>query len=380
MSKKDFYQVLGVDKSADDAALKKAYRKLAMKYHPDRNPDDKEAEAKFKEANEAYEVLSDPKKRKMYDQFGHAGVDPSFGGGAGAGGQYGGFGGFEDIFSEIFGAGGFGGGFGGQAANRPRKGAKITIQLTLEFDEAVFGTEKHIEFLRTEECKTCSGSGAKPNTKKHTCDKCHGEGTIKFRRQSLLGEQIISQTCDKCHGKGETFEENCETCRGHGIVKKKRKMNVNVPAGVDDGQVITMQAEGNLGKNGGPRGDVYVTIRVKPHDIFHREGNDIICEMPITFVQAALGDDLIVPTLDGKVKYTIKEGTQTGTVFRLKGKGVPALHGYGRGDQYIKVNIETPTSLTAEQKKQLKEFAESMGEECHGRQKNFFDKVKDLFS
>ncbi len=380
MSKKDFYQVLGVDKSADEATLKKAYRKLAMKYHPDRNPDDKEAEAKFKEANEAYEVLSDPKKRQRYDQFGHAGVDPNFGAG-GSGFSGAGFGGFEDIFSEIFGAGGFGGGgFGGQSANRPRKGQNIKIQLTLNFDEAVFGTEKEIEYLRTENCKKCDGSGAKPGTKTNTCSKCNGDGTLKFRQRSLFGEQIVTQTCDECKGSGKTFEESCEICKGHGIVKKKRKMKVTVPAGVDDGQVVTLQNEGNLGSKGGPRGDVYVVIRVKPHDIFKRDGNNIICEMPITFVQAALGDDLIVPTLDGKVKYTIKEGTQTGTVFRLKGKGVPVLNGYGRGDQYVKVNIETPTDLTAEQKKQLKEFADSMGEECHGRQKTFFDKVKDIFS
>lgn len=374
MSKKDYYEILGVDKSADEAALKKAYRKLAMKYHPDRNPDNAEAEAKFKEANEAYEVLSDPQKRQKYDQFGHAGVDPSFGGGAAG---YGDFGGFEDIFSEIFGGGGFG---GSTNSNRPRKGQNTKVQLVLKFEEAVFGTEKEIEFLRTEDCKTCGGSGAKPGTKTHTCSKCHGEGTLKFRQRSLFGEQIVTQTCDQCKGSGKTHEENCETCKGHGIVKKKRKMKVKVPEGVDDGQVITLTGEGNLGTKGGPRGDVYVVIRVRPHELFTREGNDIICEMPITFVQAALGDELIVPTLEGKVKYSIKEGTQTGTVFRLKGKGVPVLNGYGRGDQYVKVNIETPKNLTAEQKKLLKEFADAMGEDAHGRQKTFFDKVKDIFS
>ncbi len=381
MSKRDFYEVLGVDKSADEAALKKAYRKLAMKYHPDRNPNDKEAEAKFKEANEAYEVLSDPKKRQMYDQFGHAGVDPSFGGG---GGQYSGFGGFEDIFSEIFGGGaGFGGGFGGfsgQSANRPRKGQNSKIKLELSFEEAVFGTEKQVNYLRTEECNTCHGSGAEPGTKTHTCSKCNGEGVLKYRQRSLFGEQITTHACDQCNGKGKTHEEHCHTCKGHGIVKKKRHMKVTVPAGVDDGQVITLQNEGNLGSKGGPRGDVYVVLRVRPHELFRREGNDIICEMPITFAQAALGDELVVPTLDGKVKYQIKEGTQTGTVFRLKNKGVPVLNGYGRGDQYVKVIVETPVNLNAEQKKMIKDFSAAMGHEVHSQQKGFFDKVKDLFT
>ncbi len=378
MSKKDYYEVLGVDKSADEATLKKAYRKLAMKYHPDRNPDNAEAEAKFKEANEAYEVLSDPQKRQKYDRFGHAGVDPSFGGGGGAG--YGDFGGFEDIFSEIF-SGGFGGGFSGSASsNRPRKGQNIKVQLGLKFEEAVFGTEKEIEFLRTEDCKVCHGSGAKPGTKTNTCSKCHGDGTLKFRQRSLFGEQIVTQPCDQCKGKGQTHEENCTTCKGHGIVKKNRKMKVKVPEGVDDGQVITLGSEGNLGSKGGPRGDVYVVLRVQSHELFKREGNNIICEMPITFAQAALGDELIVPTLEGKVKYTIKEGTQTGTVFRLKGKGVPVLNGYGRGDQFVKVNIETPKNLSSEQKKLLRDFADAMGDDAHGKQQSFFDKVKDLFS
>ncbi len=382
MSKRDFYEVLGVEKNADEAALKKAYRKLAMKYHPDRNPNDKEAEAKFKEVNEAYEVLSDAKKRQMYDQFGHAGVDPSFGGGGA--GQYSGFGGFEDIFSEIFGGGGgFSGGFGGfssQSANRPRKGKNSKIQLNLKFEEAVFGVEKRVDYLRTESCKTCQGSGAEPGTKTHTCSKCNGEGVLKFRQRSLFGEQITTQACDQCNGKGETHDKDCHVCRGYGIVKKKRNMKVTVPAGVDDGQVITLQNEGNLGNKGGPRGDVYVVLRVAPHELFRREGNDIICEMPITFAQAALGDELIVPTLDGKVKYQIKEGTQTGTVFRLKNKGVPVLNGYGRGDQYVKVTIETPTNLKEEQKKMIERFSAAMGHEVHSQQKSFFDKVKDLFT
>lgn len=378
-NKRDFYEVLGVDKSADDAALKKAYRKLAMQFHPDRNPDNKEAESKFKEINEAYEVLSDAKKRQMYDQFGHAGVDPSYGGGAG--GQYSGFGGFDgfdDILSEFFG-GGFGG-FSGQSSNRPQKGQTVKIQLDLTFEEAIFGADKEVEYLRTEDCQTCHGSGAEPGTKTHTCSKCNGEGVLKFRQRTLFGDQITTRPCDQCKGTGKTYEQACNTCKGHGIVKKRKKRTVTIPAGVDEGQVLTLQGEGNLGSKGGPRGDVYIVMRVQPHNLFRREGTDIICEMPITFVQAALGDELTVPTLDGKVKYKIQEGTQSGTVFRLKGKGVPVLNGYGRGDQYVKVVVETPKNLNDKQKQLLREFGNTMGDEVYEQRKSFFDKVKDIFS
>lgn len=378
-NKRDYYEVLGVERSADEGALKKAYRKLAMQYHPDRNPDNHEAEAKFKEINEAYEVLSDTKKRQLYDQFGHAGVDPSYGG---AGGQHGGFGGFEgfdDILSEFFG-GGFGGGFGGQGGNRPQKGQTVKIQLDLSFEEAVFGADKEIEYLRTEDCNTCHGSGAEPGTKTHTCSKCNGDGVLKFRQRTLFGEQITTRPCDQCKGSGKTYDQACSTCKGHGIVKKRKKRTVSIPAGVDEGQVLTLQGEGNLGTKGGPRGDVYVVMRVRPHNLFRREGTDIICEMPITFVQAALGDELTVPTLDGKVKYKIQEGTQSGTVFRLKGKGVPVLNGYGRGDQYVKVTVETPKNLNDKQKQLLKDFANTMGDEVYEQRKSFFDKVKEIFS
>lgn len=378
-TKKDFYEVLGVDRSADEATLKKAYRKLAMKYHPDRNPDNPDAEAQFKTVNEAYEVLSDTKKRQMYDQFGHAGVDPNFGAGGGGGshGGFGGFGGFDDILNEFFGGGG---GFGGSQRRGPSKGQTIKTGLDLTFEEAVFGIEKEVEFLRTETCHTCDGVGAEPGTKTHTCSKCHGEGTLKFRQRTLFGDQITTRTCDQCSGKGTTFEKECHTCKGHGIIKKRKKMKVNVPAGVDEGQVLTLQGEGNLGSLGGPRGDVYLVMRVGSHELFRRDGNDIICEMPITFVQAALGDELTVPTLDGKVKYKIQEGTQSGTVFRLKGKGVPVLNGFGRGDQYVKVTVETPKNLNDQQKDLLKQFASSMGDEVYEQRKSFFDKVKDVFS
>ncbi len=379
-NKKDYYEVLGVDRSADEAALKKAYRKQAMQHHPDRNPDNAESEAKFKEANEAYEVLSDPKKRQLYDQFGHAGVDPNYGGGGG-GGQYSGFGGFDgfdDILSEFFGGGG--GGFGGQSGNRPQKGQNVKIPLDLKFEEAVFGVDKEIEFLRTEDCQTCNGSGAEPGSKTHTCSKCNGQGALKYRQRTLFGEQITSRSCDQCKGTGKTYEQACTTCKGHGIVKKRKKQTVTIPAGVDEGQVLTLQQEGNLGAKGGPRGDVYVVMRVAPHNLFKREGQDIICEMPITYVQAALGDELTVPTLDGKVKYKIIEGTQSGTVFRLKGKGVPVLNGYGRGDQYVKVTVETPKNLNEKQKQMLKDFAASMGDEVYEQRSSFIDKVKKLFS
>jgi molecular chaperone DnaJ len=375
-NKRDYYEILGVDRSADEATLKKAYRKLAMSYHPDRNPDNAEAEAKFKEANEAYEVLSDAKKRQLYDQFGHAGVDPSYGGAGG--GQYSGFGGFDgfdDILNEFFG----GGGFSGQSQNRPQKGQNIKVPLDLNFEEAVFGVETEVEFLRTETCNTCDGVGAEPGTKTHTCSKCNGDGVLKYRQRSLFGEQITTRPCDQCKGSGKTFEQSCHTCKGHGIVKKKHKRKVTIPAGVDEGQVLTLQQEGNLGSKGGPRGDVYIVMRVKAHNLFKRDGQDIICEMPITFVQASLGDELTVPTLDGKVKYKIQEGTQSGTVFRLKGKGVPVLNGYGRGDQYVKVVVETPKNLNEKQKQMLKDFASTMGDEVYEQRKSFFDKVKDLF-
>lgn len=380
MSKRDYYEVLGVSKDANEADLKKAYRKLAMQYHPDRNPDNKEAEDKFKEANEAYEVLSNPDKKKLYDQFGHQGVDANFGGGGG--GSYSGFGDFEDIFGEIFGGGfgGFGGGFNSQRnRNQPRKGSDVKLYMDLEFMEAVFGVEREVEFLRTENCETCSGSGAEPGTAKKTCEKCGGSGELRYRQRSLFGESISVRECDGCHGSGQTFEKACTVCKGHGIVKKRRKVKVKVPAGIDEGQIIPLRGEGDLGAKGGPRGDVYVVSRIKEHTLFTRDGNDVVCEMPINFIQATLGDEVVLPTLDGKVKYKIPEGTQSGTVFRLKGKGIPVLNGFGRGDLYVKVSVETPKKLNDKQKKLLKDFGESITSDSYDQQNNFFKKVKDLF-
>ncbi len=374
-NKRDYYEVLGVERSADQATLKRAYRKLAMKYHPDKNPDDKEAEQKFKELNEAYEVLSDDEKRNMYDRYGHDGVNPNMGGAG-----FNGFsGGFEDIINEFFG-GGFGGfGSSQSRSSRPRKGKTIQMAVELEFNEACFGAEKQIDFLRTENCSDCSGSGAEKGTEIKSCSACNGTGKIRTTQRGIFGEQIIEHRCSVCSGKGKTFEKACNTCKGKGIVKKKRNIDIKIPAGVDDGQVMPLRGEGNLGTNGGPRGDVHLVMRVKSHKIFEREGNNIYCEMPVTFVQATLGDELIVPTLDGKVKYQMNEGTQTGTVFRLKGKGVPKLNSSFRGDQYVKIIVETPRNLNDEQKEMLREFGKTMGEDVHGKQKGFFDKIKDMF-
>ncbi len=376
MSKKDYYEVLGVSRDADEAEIKKAYRKLAMKYHPDRNPDDKEAEHKFKEANEAYEVLSNAEKRNLYDQFGHAGVNQNMGGG-GAGGFGGGFGGFEDIINEMFG-GGFGGFSSGRRRNGPVKGRDINVEVTLTFEEAAFGTSKTIEYYRTEECETCGGSGAEPGSKVETCSTCNGTGEVRYAQRSLFGETISVRPCETCGGKGEVFENACHTCKGKGRVKKKRQLDVKIPAGIFSGAQMAVRGEGDLGHKGGPRGDVNVLIRVARHETFKRDGDDVFCEIPITFTQATLGAEIVVPTLDGKIKFKIPEGTESGKQFRLKGKGIQVLNGYGRGDQYVRVYIETPKGLTRAQKDALKAFAKTMGEEIN--EKNILDKVKDKFS
>ncbi len=374
-TKRDFYEVLGVDKSASEAEMKKAYRKLAMQYHPDRNPDNKEAEHKFKEINEAYEVLSDQDKRAAYDRYGHAGVDPNGMGGAG-------FSGFdvdlEDIVNQFFG-GGFGFGGGSARSNRPARGQKIKFSIDLEFNEAAFGCDKQVSFHRTEHCEECSGVGAAKGTQVNTCSACSGTGRIQTTQRGIFGQQIVEHKCTVCSGKGKTFEKACNICKGKGIVKKKRTIDIKIPAGVDEGQVMPIRGEGNLGINGGPRGDVHILMRVKKHKVFEREGTSIYCEMPVTIVQATLGDELIVPTLDGKVKYQMAEGTQTGTVFRLKGKGVPRLNSNSRGDQFVKIVVETPQNLTEEQKDMLREFGKSMGEDVHVKQKGFFEKFKDMF-
>lgn len=387
MSKRDYYEVLGVNKGADEAELKKAYRKLAMQYHPDKNPGDKEAEAKFKEINEAYEVVSDKEKRNLYDQFGHAGVNQNAGAGggfSGFNGDFSGFGGFEDIISEMFG-GGFGGSGGGRRRNGPRKGSDIATDASITFEEAAFGTAKSIEYYRTEDCVDCSGTGATPGTGKSKCVKCNGTGEQRFVQRSLFGESIAVRECDVCNGTGESIDKPCNTCRGKARVKKKRKVEIKIPAGIFNGAVMNMRGEGDLGFKGGPRGDVQVQIRVAPHAIFKRDGNDIFCDIEISYAQAILGAEVTVPTLDGKVSYKIPAGTVSGKTFRLKGKGIQDLNGYAKGDQYVKVNIGIPTKLTDKQQELLKAFSKEMGEDVesfdkNGKDKGFFNKVKDAFN
>ncbi len=376
MSKRDYYEILGVDKNSDDQTIKKAFRKLAMKYHPDRNPDNEESEVKFKEINEAYEVLSNKEKRGMYDQFGHEGVNAN--GQGGFGGGFSGFGGFEDIFGDIFDM--FGGGSSsGRRTDRPQKGHDIKTQINLTFEEAAFGTNKELEIMRHEECNNCHGTGAKPGTNTKTCTKCNGTGEVRYTQRTPLGQFINVKTCDTCQGEGRIVDEPCSQCHGQGKARKKKKINIKIPAGVDEGSVITLRGEGEIGAKGGPRGDLYIILSVIPHKIFQRDGYDVLCEIPITFVQATLGDELIVPTLDGRVKYKIPEGTQSGTVFRLKDKGIEVLNGYGRGDQYVKVIVEVPKKLAENQKEILRKFSQEMGEDFHEQRKSFFDKVKDVF-
>ncbi len=373
-SKRDFYEVLGVDRNASAEEIKKAYRKLAKQYHPDVNSGDKGLESKFKEVNEAYEVLSDTEKKSRYDQFGHAGVDPNGFGGGGAG--FGDFGGFGDIFESFFG-GSSGFGRSGKTRSGPQKGADLKYAIEINFEDAAFGLEKEIAISRTENCKTCEGTGSKPGTSPETCKQCKGSGQIQYKQNTPFGQFVNVKTCDACHGEGKIISNPCTTCNGKGKIKKQVKIKLNIPAGIDDGQTISLRGEGEPGAKGGPSGDLYVTIRVKPHAIFKRQGTDVILDFPITFVQAALGAEIEVPTLDGKVRYSIPEGTQTGSVFRLKNKGIPFLRGNGRGDQYIKVELEVPKKLNEKQKAILKEFAEASGGEAQDQGKGFFDKMKD---
>lgn len=376
--KRDYYEVLGVQKDATDAELKKAYRNLAKKYHPDVNPGDKAAEAKFKEVNEAYEVLSDAQKRSRYDQFGHAGTDPNgFGGGAGGFSDFD-FGGIGDIFETFFGGTGFGGGRS-RSKRGPQKGADLKYSMDISFEEAAFGIEREINISRMEVCTKCSGSGAKPGTQATTCQHCNGTGQVQVRQNTPFGQFVNTKTCDVCKGEGKIIIDPCPACNGKGKLRNNVKLKINVPAGIDDGQTISLRGEGDPGSKGGPNGDLFINIRVRPHPLFKRQGNDVICDVPVTFTQAALGAELEVPTLDGKVKYTVPEGTQTGSVFRLRGKGIPYLRGNGRGDQYVKVNIDVPKKLNEKQKALLKEFAELSGDDAHEQRKGFFDKMKDAF-
>ncbi|MGY3749103.1 molecular chaperone DnaJ [Vagococcus acidifermentans] len=380
MAKRDYYEILGLSKSATDDEIKKAYRKLSKKYHPDINKEP-DADEKFKEVSEAYEVLSDPQKRAAYDQYGHAGTDPNFGGAGGFGGfdgfSGGGFGGFEDIFESFFGGGGAG---RGASRNAPRQGADLQYSLNLTFEEAVFGLEKTIRYNREDECSTCHGSGAKPGTEPETCGKCHGSGTINVERQTPLGRMMSRQTCDVCQGTGKIIKEKCDTCHGRGRMTKSHSLKVNVPAGVEDGQQMRLAGQGEAGYNGGPFGDLYVVFVVEPSPIFDRDGSEIYYEQTISFVQAALGDEVEVPTVHGRVKLKIPAGTETGTSFRLRGKGAPRLRGSGNGDQQVTVKIVTPKNLNDAQKKALRDFAQASGDTVIEQEEGFFDKMKDAFS
>ena len=388
MSKQDYYELLGVSKTASDDEIKKAYRKLARKYHPDVNRDNpKAAEEKFKEINEAYEVLSNPDKRAQYDQFGHAAFDGSQGaGGFGGFGGSGGFGGAgagagargnNDIFDMFFG-GGQGFGFGSRRAG-PEKGADLRFDMEITFEQAAFGLETEVEIPRTEECSACHGSGAAPGTKAESCPQCHGTGQIQYTQNTPFGRMVNVKTCDRCNGEGKIIKTPCKECHGKGKTRVRRKLKVKIPAGVDNGSRLRVSGEGEAGTRGGPAGDLYVYIYVKQHPLFTREGSEVICEVPISIVQAALGDEIFVPTLDGKVQLRIPEGTQSGTIFRLKEKGIPHLRGRGRGDQHVRVKVVTPKKLNDRQKQLLKEFAAASGESINPEEKGFFKKVKNAF-
>ncbi|MDO4678291.1 MAG: molecular chaperone DnaJ [Eubacteriales bacterium] len=394
--KRDYYEVLGVDKGADDATLKKAYRKLAKKYHPDVNPGDAEAEAKFKEATEAYTILSDPAKRKQYDQFGHAAFEN---GGGGAGG---GFGGFDfsgadmgDIFGDIFGDLFGGGGRSRRGAdNGPRRGANLRARVNITFEEAVFGCEKELEIMLKDECTTCHGTGAKPGTSPVTCPKCNGEGQIVFTQQSMFGMVRNVQTCPECHGTGKVIKDKCPDCRGTGYTSSRKKIQVSVPSGIDNGQSIRIREKGEPGISGGPRGDLLVEVNVARHPIFQRQDMNIFSTAPITYAQAALGGPVRISTVDGEVEYQVKPGTQTDTRIRLKGKGVPSLRNKNiRGDHYITLVVQVPTNLNEEAKEALRKFDEACGnrpssekndssektEKHEKKKKSFMDKLKETF-
>ena len=381
-NKRDFYEVLGVDKTASEDEIKKAYRKAAKKYHPDLNPGDKEAEKNFKEAAEAYEVLSDSDKKARYDQYGHAGVDPNFGAG-GFGGGFGGgfdFGDIGDIFGSFFG-GGFGGGNRrGGSPNAPRQGNDITAAVNLSFEEAAMGCTKTIKINRITTCEECSGSGSKKGSSPTTCTNCGGTGRINITQRTPFGAMQTQRTCDKCGGKGKIITDPCEACDGKGRIRKSVEQSIDIPAGIDDGQIINLRGGGDHGINGGSAGDLRIQVGVRPHPVFERDGFDVFCEIPITFAQAALGAEITVPTLDGKVKFTIHEGTQPGDEFKLRGKGIKRLNYSGKGDQYVKIVLEVPKNLSSKQKELIKEFEDSTNDkDNYKKRKSFFDKIKDMF-
>ncbi|MBE6671508.1 MAG: molecular chaperone DnaJ [Ruminococcaceae bacterium] len=371
-NKRDYYEVLGVDKSSDEQTIKKAYRKLAKQYHPDMNPGDQEAEKKFKEINEAYAVLSDSEKKARYDQYGHAGVDPNMGGGGY--GDFGGFGGFDfgDIFSSFFGG-------GGQSSysrrNAPERGDDLRAHITISFEEAVFGCKKEITYNRIEMCDECSGSGAQKGTSAETCKTCGGSGQVRVTQRTALGMFQTTKACDACGGKGKIIKSPCTNCRGTGYVRVKKNLEVSIPVGVDDGNTVIVRNMGNAGRNGGGYGDLYVTVSVRPHTVFERNGYDIYCDVPVTFVEAALGAEIDIPTLEGKIKYTIPEGTQTDTRFTLRGKGIQSPRSKNKGDLIFRVIVEVPKGLSGAQKDALKNFAELCGNSNYSKKESFMKKI-----
>jgi len=378
LAKRDYYEVLGVDRNASQDEIKKAFRKLARKYHPDMNKEDPSAEEKFKEINEAYEVLSDPEKRRRYDQFGHAAEGPAGGPGGAGGWDFGDLGTSFDSIFDMF----FGGGFGGARAPRtgPERGADLRYDLEISLEEAASGLDRDIEVVRLDTCSSCGGTGAKPGTSPVTCPVCGGRGQTTQVRTTAFGRFTSITTCPRCGGEGRVIESPCQTCQGRGRVRKRKKIRVRIPAGVDSGMRVRVAGEGEAGTRGGPPGDLFVFITVRPHEIFERRGNDIFCEVPISVWQAALGDEIEVPALGGRASVQVPEGTQTGTAFRLKGKGIPDVHGGPRGDQYVRVKVVTPTRLTDREKELIRELARLRGaHKTDDEPRTFFQKVRDAW-
>ena len=374
--KRDYYEVMGVPKNASADDIKKAYRRLAKEHHPDLNPGDQAAEVKFKEIGEAYEALSDPQKRQRYDQFGHAGVDPNFGAGAG------GYGASDfdlgDIFESFFG-GGFGGSRRQANPNAPRRGGDCETRLTISFEEAARGCKKEISYQRLEVCSECTGTGAAKGTTPKACADCSGSGQVRVQNRTPFGVVQTQRTCDKCRGTGKIIEKTCYSCSGAGQIRRNRKLEVNIPAGIDDSQIISLSGQGSAGKSGGVNGDLHIEMHVRPHPIYERRGNDVWCEIPITYAQAAIGAEITVPTLDGKVSYKIHEGTQPGDVFKLKNKGIPSPYGRGQGDQFVRVVVEVPRHLNEKQKKLLQELDSDLADKNYQKRKGFFERLNEAF-
>lgn len=376
--KRDYYEVLGLQKGASDDEIKKAYRQAAKKYHPDLHPGDKECEEKMKEANEAYEVLSDKEKRARYDQFGHAGVDPNYAAGAGAGGgsPFGGVD-FGDIFDIFGGFGGFGG--RGARATAQRRGSDVEVSVTISFEEAAKGCKKTVTYNSVSSCDDCHGTGAAAGSQPKTCAACGGTGRVVINKNSFFGVMQTQSTCDACHGTGKIIDNPCRKCSGTGRQRKSRTVDINVPAGIKDQQILNISGHGNAGYNGGPAGDLHVYVNVRSHELFERRGDDVWCDFPISFAQAALGAEVQVPTLDGMVKYTVHEGAQSNDIFKLKGRGIPHLGGRGKGDQYVRILVEVPKGLSKKQKDLVRELEKHSSDKNHPKKKSFNEKLKRLY-